>query len=608
MGISQSLQEFWVRGQPAPPSLVPSQNLDAARSEQVAALYHNAAPGAFGSMFAGAILSGMLFFVGDVPLWAMLTFNILLISSCCARLLLLRAYHKVQPSSGEWRKWAAAAIASALAGGTCWGLSAVLLMDPVRAELQFMVILVCAGMAAGSITAFGTYLPAYYVSLFPMMVPSVIWAAYQNDALHWTYAFLGAMWIVIMAMLARTFSRILVRSLRLQFENLALANDLRIQKESAEDANVAKSRFLAAASHDLRQPVHALEMFVGALSSQPMSEQGRRLIAQIEGSMESLDDLFSSILDISRLDAGIVDVRPRAFPIQPLLERICRDESANAERKHLELRLVPCRAVVHTDPVLLERILRNLVSNAVRYTEAGRILVGCRRTDRLRIEVWDSGRGIPEHQQNLIFEEFYQVGNPERSRSRGLGLGLAIVRRLSHILNVPLSLQSQLGNGSVFRVSVALAATDEAVHPMFDDAKPENEHQRRLSILVIDDEPEIQSAMQTLLSTWGHSVIAARSGDEILARASQAGVRPHLVISDYRLGGGENGIETIKRIRAHFNEELPALLVTGDTAPDRLREATASGCLLMHKPVSNAKLRAAIMNLTRAEAERLQVS
>ena len=245
-----------------------SQNVNERLSEQVSALYRNAGPGTYGSLFAGAILSGMLYFSSAIPLWSTLTFNIILSANSIARLFLLRAYRRKKPPLAEWRKWAWAATASALGGGICWGSASILLMDPSRVEFQFIVVLACAGLSAGSIAAFGTYLPTYYASLFPMMVPTVIWAAYQNDPIHWTYAILGSLWIVIMAMIARTVCRSLVQSLRLQLENLALANDLRIQKESAEDANMAKSRFLAAASHDLRQPVHALEMFVGALAAQ----------------------------------------------------------------------------------------------------------------------------------------------------------------------------------------------------------------------------------------------------------------------------------------------------------------------------------------------------
>jgi signal transduction histidine kinase/CheY-like chemotaxis protein len=577
------------------------EQLDFLRFEQVAAFYRNAAPGTFGSLFAAVILAGMLHLTGAIPLRSMLIFDALVASSVAGRFALLHTYARAKPKHAEWRKWGIAATLSALAGGIAWGSATVFLMVDGRADLQLLVFLTCAGMAAGSITAFGTFLPAYYCSLFPMMVPTVIWSMVQSDTLHWTYAILCLLWIVIMAMLARTFSRILVESLTLQFENLALANGLRQQKEVAEAANVAKSRFLAAASHDLRQPVHAIEMFVGALASQPMSNDGRRLVAQIKGSVDSLGGLFNSILDISRLDAGIVDSRPRPFPIAPLLERICRDERQVAERKNVEVRLVQSGAIVEADPVLLERILRNLISNAARYTETGRILIGCRRGKRLSIEVWDTGPGISDVHRELIFQEFFQVGNPERSRTRGLGLGLAIVRRLSGILHMPVTLTSVPGKGSVFRIAVPLAADVIEVPRELPDDPAVFDFQRKLRILVIDDEPEIQAAMQALLGAWGHAVVAAGSGDDIMTQIEGLTTRPDLIISDYRLRAGENGLDAIKRLRARFDDRLPAILITGDTAPDRLREAAASGCFLMHKPISNARLRAAITNLTKPD-------
>lgn len=598
MSIAESARPAFLRSAVDP---VLSANLDALRSEQVAGFYYNAVPGTVGSMFAAAILSGLLYHLGAISPWALITFNALVSGSCIVRFILIALYRRKQPPPEQWRRWGTAAVASALSGGIAWGSASILLMSP-QVELQMLVFITCAAIAAGAITAFGTYPPSYYCNLISIMLPTVIWSTLQADPLHWTYALLGTLWIAIMSLSARTHGHILVRSLRLQFENLALANDLRRQKELAEEANTAKSRFLAAASHDLRQPVHAIEMFVGALGSQPMNTDSRRLVGQIKGSIDSLGGLFNSILDISRLDAGTIDVRPRAFQIQPLLERICREERGEADQKRVAVRLVSCGAVVRTDPVLLERILRNLISNAVRYTESGRIVVGCRRGERLSIEVWDTGPGISADKRDLIFQEFYQVGNPERSRSRGLGLGLAIVKRLSTILKTPLAFASTPGRGSAFKVSVPLAPANEVSSLAETGMTADVDVQRHLSILVVDDEPEIQAAMQALLSSWGHSVVAAGSGDEMVARIAALSRRPDLIISDYRLRGGENGLDTIRRVRGEFADDVPAILITGDTAPDRLREATASGCFLMHKPISNGRLRAAIMNLTNVAA------
>jgi len=572
------------------------QRLDQLRAEQVAGFYRNSTPGTAGGMIVAPILSGLLVYEKAISFGVAAIFVLLLASSTVGRLALIRSYKKAEPPAKDWRRWANFAIVTALIGGSCWGLGGLFLMDPGRPEYQFMVLMTCAALAAGAITAFGTYLPSYYCNLFTIMAPGCVWSALQGDALHWTYAILDVIWVVVVAVLANSFSKLLIDSLELQFANLDLANDLLVQKEFAEAANVAKSRFLASASHDLRQPVHALGMFVGALRDRPLDEVSGRLVRQIQNSIGALDSLFSAILDISRLDAGVIESGPQAFAIHPMLERICRDEIPEIDRKGIELRLVHCSLFVRTDPVLLERVLRNLVSNAVRYTDAGRVVVGCRRGARLSVQVWDSGRGIPADQQDLIFQEFYQIGNSERDRARGLGLGLAIVRRLTRILDIPMQMQSRVARGSVFKLSIPVAAERSvAIEPS--QGLPAVAQASRF-ILVIDDEVAIQEGMKALLTGWGHSVITASSCAEMLEYATAFTTTPSLIISDYRLRNGEDGIAAVERLRSEFNSDIPAILITGDTAPDRIRDAVISDCFLMHKPVSDNRLRASIAKLT----------
>jgi len=572
-----------------------AQRLDRLRAEQVASLYRNVVPGTLGSMLAATILAILLNRAGSIALEPALVFVALVYAQSLTRFALVAIYRKARPPIHEWRRWAYAACAVALLGGLTWGLGAILIMDPVRVELQFIVNLTCAVLTAGAVIAFASYLPAYYWNLLAIMVPNALWAAAQGDPLHLGYAALALLWLGIMALAGRTFNSILSNALRLQFENLDLATDARRQKELAEEANVAKSRFLASASHDLRQPVHALGMFVEALRSRDLDPGSRRLVGQIGASVAALDNLFTTLLDVSRLDAGVVTPNVRPFALQPLLRRICRDAAPDAERKGIDLILLPTSLAVESDPLLIEQILRNLISNAVRYTDAGRVVVGCRRGARIRIEVWDTGCGIAGDQQELIFQEFYQVGNPERDRSKGLGLGLAIVRRLTNLLHTPLTFRSRPGKGTVFGVSVAPASRQPVAEPIADAVQ---EAAAPRTIAVLDDEIAIQDAMQTLLTAWGHSVIVAGSTDEMLTRVSD-NAQPDLLICDYRLRGGENGIAAIARLRGALHAKMPAILITGDTAPDRIREASASGCLLLHKPVPNGKLRAAIANLTR---------
>jgi CheY-like chemotaxis protein/anti-sigma regulatory factor (Ser/Thr protein kinase) len=323
---------------------------------------------------------------------------------------------------------------------------------------------------------------------------------------------------------------------------------------------------------------------------------------RIEASVAALDSLFGALLDISRLDAGVVEVRKQTFAIGPLLERICRDYEGEASAKGLTITRSASSARVNSDPILIERILRNLVSNAVRYTREGSVLIGCRRAGPgLRVEVWDTGIGIPAAYQQRIFEEYFQLENPERDRAKGLGLGLAIIRRLANLLQCELTLRSQPGKGSCFRVTLPLSA-DRGPSPEA-AAEVEAMERGRGLLVVIDDEAAIREAMASLLQGWGYAVISAGSGEEMLTKLANHPTRPDLIISDYRLRGEETGIQAIARLQSEFNEAIPALLVTGDTAKDRLTEAQASGLVLLHKPVPNGKLRAAIVHLMAASRE-----
>ena len=344
-----------------------------------------------------------------------------------------------------------------LAEGLTWGIGSILLIGSGELQQQLLIMIVVVAVVGGSLTTFGSRLSSSYLFLFPTILPFTLWCFSRGDAVHIGLGLFGSIYLAAIAVLAyRSYTNV-TEALRLRFENLDLVDDLRHRKEIAEQANLAKSRFLAAASHDLRQPVHALGMFVGALRGCKMDEEARRLLGHVETSVTAMDSLFSSLLDISRLDAGVVQVRPQVFRIGPVIERVCRDYEVEAQEKGLRLVALHCAVIVRTDPILIERILRNLVSNAVRYTDRGRVIVGCRRGARLSIEIWDSGYGIPHDQQDRIFEEFYQLDNPERDRAKGLGLGLTIVRRLADLLECPLSLRSNPGQGSVFKILVPYA-------------------------------------------------------------------------------------------------------------------------------------------------------
>jgi two-component system, sensor histidine kinase len=514
-------------------------------------------------------------------------------------LALRRFYLQSRPVGDRWRAWAIAftAINCAVGVGFGWATVGLTTAGGVEAELAVLFATLCT--AAGAIPPFSPYLPAFLFFLLPTTVPFAVASFLSTDPLVHRLGPISMLVFIggtggLGQRANGSFAQLV--GLRIQAEELAM--DLERQKDIAEQANRAKSMFLAAASHDLRQPVHALGLFVGALRGVAMAPEGRRMLAQIEASITAMNGLFSALLDVSRLDAGVVTVERRPFAIQSVVDRVSRDFVGEADTKGVSLVWKACAAVVDSDPVLVERILRNLVSNAVRYTERGRIVIGCRRRGQeIAIQVWDTGVGIPEHQRALVFQEYYQLGNPERDRSKGLGLGLAIVRRLADLLGCPLTLRSNPGKGSCFEVVMPLAAENTGVREP-SPVEPKLAAVTRF-VVVIDDEQAVREATSSLLKSWGHCVIAAGSGDEAVERLSTSLIRPDLLICDYRLRGEENGIAVIERLRSEYNEAIPAVLITGDTAPGRLAEAEASGLLLLHKPVPNGKLRAAIANLTK---------
>lgn len=571
-------------------------------AERVRTLYRNVPVGVVGAMFGIGVLAWVLIYAdrttaGRVGLWLALT-----VAVAFWQLLLCVLYWRSPSRDYRWRLWAGWFCAASFVEGCRWGLGEIWLATPGSIDQQLWVLLVATSAASSSVSSLGSYTPAFYALLAPATVPFAIWSVTRGGTLHWAMALLDVVFATAVALLGLEQGRSLARALQLRFENLDLAEDLKLLKERAELANAAKTSFLAAASHDLRQPVHAVGMFVAALAGRKMDRASRRLTEQIVESVSAMNGLFNALLDVSQLDAGVVRPRAQVFPIQPLLERICRELGAEAEAKGLALRLANCSRHVATDPVLLEQIVRNLVSNAVRYTDTGRVLVGCRRGPRLTVGVWDTGPGIRPELQETVFQEFFQVGNPERDRTRGLGLGLAISRRIAGLIDCPIALRSTPGKGTCVTLSVPLA-----------DASPEEERAAEIYLApalghgligVVDDEGAIQQGMHRLLASWGYDVVAAGSADELLQRLS--GRTPQLLICDWRLRGEETGISAIRQVRAALAAIIPALLITGDTAPERLRQAHETGLLLLHKPVAGGRLRAAVANVMRVHSNSSQ--
>jgi signal transduction histidine kinase/CheY-like chemotaxis protein len=373
--------------------------------------------------------------------------------------------------------------------------------------------------------------------------------------------------------------------------------DLAAKMGMAERANQAKSRFLAAASHDLRQPLHALSLFVAALKARNQQPETQSLIDNIEASTAAMELLFNALLDISRLDAGTIEAHPVHFPLRKMIDDLDKQFSALAAEKHLRLRFRPCDATLYSDPLLIERILANLIANAIRYTDDGGILVACRRRGRLmRLSVIDTGRGIPLDQQESVFHEFVQLHNPARDRSKGLGLGLAIVSRLGRLLGHRVDLRSRPGHGSVFSIDVPCGDA-LMIQPVLNTGNTPGQIPADALVLLVDDETAILRGMAELFDNWNIDLVTAHSAAEAEQWLATIGRVPDVIVSDYRLPDDTDGIAVITRMQQLFGQDIPAIVVTGDTAPDTILRITRAGFPLLHKPLRPAKLRALLTHL-----------
>jgi signal transduction histidine kinase/CheY-like chemotaxis protein len=386
-------------------------------------------------------------------------------------------------------------------------------------------------------------------------------------------------------------------------ELVSALDHMRAARDWAEAANRSKTSFLAAASHDLRQPIHALGLYLGTLRQRTLDAGTREVVDRMDRSLAALDSLFNALLDISRIDAGAVVPQPRVFDLAALLHRLGDDFAAEAAARGLRFVVrAPAFAHAHSDPVLVERVLRNLLANAVKYTREGGVILTARMRGAggaaplWRVEVWDSGPGIAADDRERVFDEFYQAGNPARDRRAGLGLGLSIVRRVTRLLRTPLVLHSRPGHGT--RFALDLPASAEPV-TRTDPVGADADTLAGLAVAMVEDDAEVRDAMRRLMQGWGCRVFDGADADEVLRSAD--GARPAAIVADLRLADGRDGVHEIARLREAFGRAVPALLVSGDSAPERVRLMQASGLPWLAKPVPAARLRSWLARIVAAE-------
>ncbi len=447
------------------------------------------------------------------------------------------------------------------------------------------------GLSTFSLMLSAGYRPVAVAYVLPTLVPLyTLWGfnpglgGQQDRAIM--VAVLGLFYSFSLVRVSRNIYSMFEATYRAQHQQLELNEKLHKALHKAKQASASKTRFLASASHDLRQPIHTLSLFSAALGMRPLDDKSREIAHHMDLALRSVANQLDSLLDISKLDAGVVSIKPEPVNLGQLLTRLAPEFSAEADSKQLVFIVQAIDdAVVYTDPAILEGILRNLLSNALKYTDQGSITLSA-RCDRhqYKVQVADTGRGIAAGEQVKVFEEFYQVDNPERDRSKGLGLGLAIVERQVALLDFCLTLESSVGEGT--RVTIALPASVQHLPADRDEAEPKV-NLVGLKVLVVDDEVDVGLGMKTLLEGLRCEVRNARGTGEAVAALKN--FAPDILLADLRLRGTDSGFKTVVAIRHHL-PRLPALLISGDTAPDRLREAEQAQLQLLHKPVSTEVL------------------
>ena len=580
------------------------------RAEQIRTVYLHSPTTTIGSLVAGAFLVWMA--------WDKVATGV--IASWAAALLLhqaVRVYHygaylRANPGPAESERWGRLYIGEAVIAGLIWGASGIFFYVPDGIVEQTYLALILFGLVSLTIPSISIFAPAFYPLVVLVLTPFIIRCLASGNKHEIALAIPLGIALVIGLMFGRKVSLLVDEAIRRRFENVELIEALSRQKEiaeaaraQAEAANRSKTQFFAAANHDLRQPLHALGLMAAALSERSRDPGVTGLVSGINASVEALEELFNELLDMSKLDAGAVRPELRDFPVSRVLDRLRLELAPEAAEKGLRLRAMRTRAWVRSDPVLVERILRNLISNAIRYTARGGVLAGVRRRGTaLALEVWDSGVGIPESERERIFEEFYQLGNHGRSSRKGLGLGLAIIQRLCTLLGYRVRVDSRPGRGSVFRFEVPAAEPA----PETSQARPRPARANgalggRL-VVVIDDEPAIVEGMRSLLATWGAEVIGSSDGDDVMPELERLGRLPDLLIVDYRLAGERLGTDVIADLRIALDPEIPAIVVTGSSTPDLADRVRARGDDLLAKPVLPADLRAMIDARLRSTAER----
>ena len=527
------------------------------------------------------------------------------------RLLALRRFRQATADAlapVDWPRWQLVSNLCTMAAAAFWGATAWVfypLGNPLQ-QTGLVVVVYTFSVAAVPVLSVQPRLYVVFASL--CFLPMIARIASVGNFDSYQLAAELVIIIVLTNLLARNYRQTLNRVIQLKLHADTLLAQLRIEKraadaarQQAEVANRAKTQFFTAASHDLRQPLHAMGLFAEALRQRVHEPEVAQLVNSINESVDALEGLFSELLDITRIDSGGVEVHPEHFTVADIFRKLRLHFEPAAFEKGLALRLRGGARAVLADPLLVERILRNLVSNAIRYTHDGTVLVSCRqRGSQVLLQVWDTGPGIPADQQARIFEEFYQLPSNEATapnERKGLGLGLAIVKRLAALMQAPLTMHSRPGHGTVFTLELPPGRAVRTPQNAVPGKGPLAITLAGRLIVIVEDEPAVRAGLEVLLQGWGARIASFESVQASAAWAeasSDADAPPDLLIVDYRLEDGRTGVDAIGALRRRFGAAVPAILVTGSTMTGHDKEAQEHDFHLLIKPVLPNKLRAMI--------------
>lgn len=523
------------------------------------------------------------------------------LSIVAVRTIISKRFISVAPSAKDIMVWKNLMLMSAFLTALPWMFAAIAFVSPELPDYSLIVTSVFVGFLAACTLSWSSYQRCFMFFAIPSVAMFVVRYALIGSVFGYSVAVLLTGYLLIITSFTLNSEKAFLERARLLYENTKLAEEMTKQKEKAEKAFDVKTQFLAAASHDLRQPLQASAMFVEALQNTSLTDNAKHIVGKLQQSTESLNKLLHGLLDISRLDADVVEYNPEHFCINTLLERLVEDTKQTIDGSQVTISLnVEDGLFIYCDPILLERVLRNLIDNSAKYTEQGDIGLAARAMSNglIEIEIKDSGLGIPSDKHAAVFGEFVQLQNPERDRRQGLGLGLAIVKRLCDLMQIPVQLDSEFGQGTTIKLQVNVGKGREKL-PSKGGAIVDLVGQ---TVLVIDDEIDILEAANQTLIQVGATVVTAVDAVSAIRELVKLDIEPSVIVSDLRLRESKNGITCIRQIRDEFNRDIPAVLLTGDTSPERLSLAKSSGLEIMHKPITGVQLKAKISSLLKNSA------